>query len=123
MRGFAAVAVVVACGGSTTGSIDAGPDVVKKVPCWGDARTVQNRTCTVNSDCAVVDHQADCCGTLVEEGVRVDQVDAVHNQETTANAPCSACGCPPAATTDESGATGGAYLASCDNGLCVAHAH
>jgi hypothetical protein len=76
-----------------------------------------------SSDCAVIAHQSDCCGTLIEEGVRVDEVDAVHNAETMANAGCSLCKCPPLATTDEEGQMGGAYLASCDDtGLCTAHA-
>ncbi len=74
------------------------------------------------SDCAVIAHQSDCCGTIIEEGVRDDQVDAVHNAETAANADCSLCKCPPNPTTDEEGQTGGAYVASCDMGLCTAHA-
>jgi hypothetical protein len=113
--------VLVACGGETT-TIDGGADVVKKVPCWGDPRTTANRQCTVDSDCAIVDHVADCCGSIVENGVRVDQVNALHNEETATNAGCNVCQCMPQPTVDENGGTGGAYLAKCDNGLCTAHA-
>jgi len=115
-----ALFVAVACGGSTV-TVDAGTDAAK-VPCWGDARTSQMRQCTVQSDCAVVDHQADCCGTIVEEGVQLNQVDVVHNAETIANTGCAICKCPPGMTTDETGQSGGAYVASCDMGLCTAHA-
>lgn len=122
MRGLVFFAfVVVACSGETA-VIDGGADVVKKVPCWGDPRTTANRQCTADSDCAIVDHVADCCGSIVENGVRVDQVNALHNEETATNAGCATCQCAPQPTVDENGQTGGAYLAKCDNGLCTAHA-
>ena len=103
-------------------TIDAGTDAGKKVPCWGDPRTVTLRQCTVDSDCAIVDHVADCCGSIVEDGVRVDQVNAMHNAETAANAGCALCQCMAQPTVDENGASGGAYLAKCEGGLCTAHA-
>lgn len=113
--------MVAACGGQTS-SIDAGVEAGKKVACWGDARTNTDRTCTVASDCAIVDHVSDCCGSIIEQGVRLDQVNALHNAETQANAGCAVCQCLAQPTVDESDQTGGAYLASCDNGLCTAHA-
>jgi hypothetical protein len=112
--------VIGACGGTTT-AVDAGTDA-PPVVCWGDVRTAQDRMCTGQSDCAVVAHQSDCCGTIIEEGVRDDQVDAVHDAETAANASCGLCKCVPLPTTDEEGQMGGAYVASCDTGLCTAHA-
>ncbi len=115
------VFVIVACGGQTT-AIDGGVDAAKPVPCWGDARTNADRTCSVASDCAIVDHVSDCCQSIVEQGVRADQVNALHNAETQANAGCGVCKCLPQPTVDESGASGGAYVASCDTGLCTAHA-
>jgi hypothetical protein len=123
LRGCLAFAfVVLACGGETT-VIDGGTDAAKKVPCWGDPRTTTNRQCTSNADCAIVDHVADCCGSIVEDGVRVDQVNAVHNAETSANAGCNVCQCMAQPTVDENGGTGGAYLAKCDpSGLCTAYA-
>ena len=122
MRGWFVFAfVIVACGGETA-TIDAGTDAAKKVPCWGDPRTLANRQCTVDSDCAIVDHVADCCGSIVENGVRLDQVNALHNEETATNAGCSVCQCMAQPTVDENGQSGGAYLAKCDNGLCTAHA-
>jgi hypothetical protein len=122
MVAFGVAFVIVACGG-TTATIDGGTDSGgKKVPCWGDARTTQDRSCTTTADCAVIDHTADCCGSLVEEGVNINQVVAVHNAEASANAGCSICKCPPMPTVDEGGASGGAYLARCDVGLCTAHA-
>jgi hypothetical protein len=111
---------VVMCGGTTTPSVDAGPDT--SIPCWSSLRTSQDRTCAANGDCAVLAHQTDCCGSIVEEGIRLDQVDAVHNAEVTANASCGACGCPPKPTVDESGNQGGAFVASCDQGVCTGHA-
>jgi len=122
MRGWVFFAfIVVACGGETT-VIDGGADVVKKVPCWGDPRTVALRQCTMDSECAIVDHIADCCGSIVENGVRVDQVNTLHNDETAANTGCAQCQCAAQPTVDENGQTGGAYLGKCDNGLCTAHA-
>ncbi len=118
---FVAVAVLIACGGTTT-AVDAGVDSGKKVACWGDARTQSDRTCTANQDCAVVDHTNDCCGTFVEQGVRVTEVNNVINEEAAANAGCNICKCPAGQTEDENGASGGAYIASCDDGLCTAHA-
>lgn len=115
-------AIVAACGGETTTIPDGGKDAAKPVPCWGDARTDADRTCTVPSDCAVVDHVNDCCQSIVEQGVRADQVNLLHNAETQANAGCSVCQCMAQPTVDENGAKGGAYVASCDNGLCTAHA-
>lgn len=122
MRGLVFFAfVIVACGGETT-IIDSGTPDVKKVPCWGDPRTVALRQCTADADCAIVDHVSDCCGSIVENGVRVDQVNTLHNDETAANAGCSVCQCAAQPTVDENGQSGGAYLAKCDNGLCTAHA-
>lgn len=120
---FIIVAIAAACGGSTA-NVDGGAGDAKAppVPCWGDARTDALRKCTVASDCAVVDHVNDCCGSIVEEGVRVDQVDALHNDETEANSGCATCQCMANPTTDESDQSGGAYVASCDMGLCTAHA-
>src|SRR6516162_6773628 len=94
--------VLIACGGQSA-VIDGGTDAAKKVPCWGDPRTLANRQCTADSDCAIVDHVADCCGSIVENGVRVDQVNDLHNEETATNAGCSTCQCAPQATVDESG--------------------
>jgi hypothetical protein len=123
MRGWISFGLVIlACGGETTTIPDGGGDAAKKVPCWGDPRTTANRQCTADADCAIVDHVADCCGSIVENGVRVDQVNALHNEETTTNAGCNVCQCAAQPTVDESGASGGAYLAKCDNGLCTAHA-
>ena len=122
---FGVLFAIIACGGSTTtidGGTDAGMPDAKKVACWGDARTAANRMCMTNQDCAIVDHTNDCCGTIVEEGVRLDQVNNVHDEELAANAGCSQCGCPPAQTTDETGQNGGAYVASCDMGVCTGHA-
>ena len=122
MRGWLWFAfVILACGGETT-VIDGGVDAAKKVPCWGDPRTTALRQCTMDSECAIVDHVSDCCGSIVENGVRVDQVNTLHNDETAANAGCAQCGCAPQPTVDENGQAGGAYLAKCDNGLCTAHA-
>jgi hypothetical protein len=123
LRGLIVFAwVIVACGGETA-TIDGGTDAAKKVvPCWGDPRTTANRQCTADSDCAIVDHVADCCGSIVENGVRVDQVNDLHNEETTTNAGCDVCQCMAKPTVDESGQSGGAYLAKCDTGLCTAHA-
>lgn len=122
MRGWLFFASMIAACGGETATIDGGADVAKKVPCWGDPRTTANRQCTADSDCAIVDHVADCCGSIVENGVRLDQVNALHNEETATNAGCNVCQCMAQPTVDENGQTGGAYLAKCDNGLCTAHA-
>lgn len=122
MKGLISAAIAIgACGGQTATIVDAGSDA-PAVACWGEARTNESRTCQGTGDCAVLDHVADCCGSIVVEGVRGDQVDAVHNVEIAANAGCAQCKCVAKPTVDESGNSGGAYLASCENGLCTAHA-
>jgi len=115
-----AVLAVAACGGTTSAPDDAGPDV--KVACFADVRTSADRSCSSNADCAVIDHVADCCGSIVEEGVRGDEVDAIHDAETEANAGCPLCQCNGKPTVDETGASGTAFVASCDTGVCTAHA-
>ena len=122
MRGliFGAL-VVLACGGQTT-NVDGGADTGPKLACWADPRTTADRQCATPADCAVVDHTADCCGSIVVNGVRVDQVNALHNAETAANAGCPVCNCMGQPTVDEAGNPGQTFVASCDTGLCTAHA-
>jgi hypothetical protein len=122
MRGFVVGALIVlACGGSST-NVDGGADTGPKIACWADPRTTADRQCATNGDCAVVDHVADCCGSIVVNGVRVDQVNAIHNAETAANAGCAVCQCAAQPTVDENGTPGLQFVASCDTGLCTAHA-
>ncbi len=121
MRGLILGAfVVLACSGQST-NVDGGADTAK-IACWADARTVADRQCAAPADCAVLDHVADCCGSIVVEGVRQDQLNAIHNTETAANSGCAGCACAPAPTVDENGTPGTTFVASCDTGLCTAHA-
>lgn len=120
MRTFLAL-LFLACCGQTTSDVDAGGDA-QKPACFTDLRTTATRTCQTNADCAVVDHYADCCQSIVENGVRGDQVNAIHDAENTEDQGCLNCGCPAAPTVDELGNGGQAFVASCDNGLCTAHA-
>jgi hypothetical protein len=109
------------CGQTTPSTSDAAPEAA--TCSYADLRTAPERTCSTNSDCAVLQRQSDCCGTLVEEGVRADQVNPLHNALVAASAACSPCTCVPGMTVDDLGQTGGAYIATCDMGLCTAHAH
>ena len=118
---LAAVACFAACG-ETVDTGDGGADARPDAACYSDPRTDAQRQCQTNADCAVVDHVASCCGSIVEVGIRGDQVNVFHNAETATNAGCPQCACPAAPTVDELGQQGGAYIASCDQGLCVAHA-
>ena len=118
---FLLAIVLVACGGQTSAPIDAGPDV-PALACFADGREPADRQCSGNGDCAVLDRQSDCCGSVEVDGVRIDRVDAIHEAELSGDTGCEVCKCAPKPTADESGQTGTTFVASCDQGVCTAHA-
>lgn len=81
---------LAACGEHGSRPLDASMD---RAPCEAAYQQALDRTCTVPSDCALVDHE-DCCGT-VKVGVRAaTSADAVAAEATyRACFDCGARGC------------------------------
>ncbi len=118
-----ATLLCAACGGQTAAA-DAGADAAsgQDAGCYGDPRADAQRQCQSAADCTVVDRVADCCGSIVKEGIRGDQASTFESTQTADNTSCKVCKCPPSPAVDELGQLGSAFAASCDQGLCVAHA-
>lgn len=62
-----------------------------------------DRSCSQASDCAVVAHQRDCCGTRVMLGIRADQAQAFAAAEMQCEAQYPACGCAEQAPSADDG--------------------
>lgn len=61
------------------------------------------RACSVDADCAVVEHEINCCGTLVALGIRADQRAAFDAAEAICRAQYPGCGCAASPTTADDG--------------------
>ncbi len=86
---------------------------------FGEHRQNADRTCTSNAECQVVIHAVDCC-QVRGEGVLVSKagsfIAAENAQVCTCNVGCAA------QPVDELGQRGTEFNATCDKGLCTAHA-
>ncbi|MGE0787391.1 MAG: hypothetical protein AB7S26_17090 [Sandaracinaceae bacterium] len=81
-----------------------------------------DRTCADVSDCAVYEHQSDCCGSLRALGLRADVADAFAAAEASCRGMYPGCGCAPRPTEADDGTTDtGARAArvECVMGLCT----
>jgi hypothetical protein len=119
---FAAFALFAACGGKQDSGIDAGADGGSDAPMctYTETRTSSDRTCSVATDCVVVERQLSCCKAQ-DEGIRTDAAQKFQSDQTALTAGCPACGCN-AEPQDELGNLGTSFTATCDNGQCTAHA-
>ena len=78
-------------------------------------------TCAVDSDCAVVFHQVNCCGTLAAWGIAAAGVKDFSAAETICQGQYPDCKCAQLQTTSDDGSKGWApedFVAVCDNGQC-----
>lgn len=62
--------------------------------------------CTTNSQCVLVLHQVDCCGSMVAMGINVNARNDFDRDEQTWRGSCPACGCTPRPTTAQDGNAG-----------------
>lgn len=61
------------------------------------------RACSVDADCAVVEHEINCCGTLVALGIRADRRAAFDAAEAICRGQYPGCGCAASPTTADDG--------------------
>ncbi|MBX3269016.1 MAG: hypothetical protein KF729_02075 [Sandaracinaceae bacterium] len=80
------------------------------------------RECERAADCALVEHQVDCCGSLAARGIRADEVPAFEVAEASCRAMYPACDCAarPTVADDETAGDGTrAARAECVSGACT----
>ncbi len=104
------------CSGS--GSVNCAMGGANSFPVWSD-------TCKVDSDCAVAQHQINCCGTNVALGINVCAKDKFAAAEATCQGQYPGCGCASFATLAQDGFSAfGAddiFGAKCTAGLCQSY--
>ncbi len=91
---------------SDTGTVDGPSDTAEG--CFDDAGTVPSvpfKQCGGDGDCVVVQHQTDCCGTIVLMGVAKSKSSAFSTCETAWQKHFPPCGCAPGPTKTEDGKT------------------
>lgn len=100
------------------------PKCVGATPTCPDARTWPDlsRTCKVAADCAVVEHQIDCCGTRQALGVAASERDRALAAEAAWAPKCPACDCVARPTADDAGVTGKSFGVRCAAGVCTSYA-
>lgn len=126
MRASLLVALaLVCCNGQEAGGdagTDAGADDGDAATCvYGDTRTAADRMCSLPGDCVAAPRSVSCC-QLQYVGIRKDRAEAYVNQQKSMVAACLGCGCMNAMPIDDEGNSGGAIVASCDQGVCTSHA-
>lgn len=83
-----------------------------------------DKTCSLDSDCAVVLHMTDCCGTFVAWGITASEVEAFEAAETICESQYPGCGCAPQPTLAEDGnpvLDPATVLATCTMGACSSY--
>jgi hypothetical protein len=113
-----ALATIAACGGKTQDAVDASADGGACM--YQDTRTISDRMCTVSTDCVVVTRQLSCCQEQ-DEGIVAIAAAGFQSQQSALTSGCPGCGCL-AQPQDELGVKGTTFVATCDKGLCTAHA-
>jgi hypothetical protein len=119
--------LVAACGGKVDAPSDASPGVDSGMDSgdgamctYAETRTTVDRQCNAATDCVVVMRQLSCC-QVQNEGIRADAASQFVAKQDAQTAGCPGCGCA-AQPEDELGVKGVTFVATCDNGLCTAHA-
>jgi hypothetical protein len=95
------------------------------VACWGATQTFPkfDRRCATDSDCVLVNHQSDCCGSTLAMAVNRDAVGAFNAAEATCERQYPGCACAPIGVFVEDGtrvyaSEENTLVAACDNGSC-----
>jgi hypothetical protein len=93
-------------------------------PCAAVGGLESSTACATDTDCELVFHQTDCCGTLAAWGIRKSAVGAFSAAETVCDGSYPACTCPPGPTTAQDGNTSASQdgiLAACRSGTCTSY--
>ena len=98
--------------------------LVCDVMCTGTTSTFPDfdRSCTDASECAVVEHQINCCGTMRALGIRADQQSAFDAAEASCRGMYPGCGCAALPTEADDGTTSdgtSTARAECVSGQCT----
>lgn len=86
-----------------------------------------SKSCTIKSDCVVVTHMIDCCGSMVSLGINSAEEATFTVEEQKCAATYPACGCPSQPTKTEDGSSlgfgGGTTTAAVDclGGTCTTY--
>ncbi|MFV8750894.1 hypothetical protein ACNOYE_10130 [Nannocystaceae bacterium ST9] len=83
-----------------------------------------DKSCGVDSDCAVVVHTTDCCGNSVAWGINLAEVDAFAAAEAICDGQYPQCDCAAWPTVAEDGNSAEdptLFAASCDQGQCSSY--
>lgn len=121
-----------------TGAADAGasdtglaPDLDAGVACSGHDATsfpTFDRSCALDTDCVVVGHQTDCCGTLAAMGITRGEQARFASAEAQCLAQYPACGCDSGTVITDDGSspppgTGtSGVVVRCASGVCTSSA-
>ena len=104
-------------------TVDATPDAA--IMCNGSSATIFptfDRSCRVDADCFVAQHQTDCCGNSRALGLAVRERDAFTAAERVCSAMFPGCGCParpPVADDGMIAVPPASIVAACRSGLCT----
>jgi hypothetical protein len=90
-------AALADAGGDDAGALDAGAAIVCTGPGTSTFPTFE-RACAGESDCVVVEHQVNCCGTLRALGIRADAQAAFDAAEASCRGMYPSCRCPAMVT-------------------------
>jgi hypothetical protein len=117
--------------GGTSGSAgvgEAGSGGERAVECTGALQYFPDfeRSCATDTDCVVVVHQTNCCGSESAFGIRESELAAFNAAEATCDQQYPACGCASFGVDVEDGtrvdfASKNEINVSCDAGTCKAH--
>jgi hypothetical protein len=119
-------------GGSSTDSgvitTDSGvvtSDSGSGIVCWGAAQSFPtfDKECDTDANCALVQHQTDCCGSMLVMAVNHAAVGDFDAAEAICRSQYPGCGCAPQGTKTEDGVIvpfdkESLIVAKCGNGIC-----
>lgn len=104
---------------STTDATDTGEPVM-----CPDVFPMFDKTCGVDSDCALALHTISCCGTEVAWGISTSEVAAFESAEATCDSQYPECDCAPFPTLAEDGnevMDANALAVTCQMGACMSY--
>jgi hypothetical protein len=126
MRTSLGFALLVAAACSTTGKGNtdaAGSGSNAAVMCTGSDPTFPtfDDSCNTVSDCAIADHQINCCGSRDAIGISTTAVGAFNTAEAICDGQYPPCGCAQSPTTAQDGKTSaqGTIMVACTNHACT----
>jgi len=122
--------LLAACNGDTTTGEDGAPagDLgasTGPLTCQGYTMPAFSKACAAKSDCVVVTHTVDCCGTGKAIGLNAADKAEFEAEEKTCAATYPGCGCPTGPTGTEDGSQApwgtGTIAVDCVVGVCTTY--